>query len=160
MEEGYKKQNTYKILQNSWNTGGGQEVLTGSITVSPLVADQYDFAMTDDPVLLQERKNTAEELYKIFEQSEWFEKYGTMARKVEKNDILPLFYALKAGLDKVKKVSAYETILAICEFADLPYEYVWNNVASVQLKSEVYEDFYKNLGKKKVMDTYNQVKLF
>ena len=60
---------TSKVLNNSYFSGNNVDTDFSSsspMTVSPVVADQYDFALTEDPVLLQERKDTAEKLYEIF----------------------------------------------------------------------------------------------
>ena len=83
--------NTDKVLNNKWNTGGGQTILSGTISISPDVTAQYDYALTDDPVLLNERKNTAELMYDVFKASPYFDKYGKTMKKVDKDDIKDIF---------------------------------------------------------------------
>jgi hypothetical protein len=43
------------------------------MTVSPVVSDQYDYALTEDIVLLNERKDTAEKIYEIWVNSPFYE---------------------------------------------------------------------------------------
>ena len=68
--------NTEKVLNNTWNVGEDLQALSGTIKINSDMYKQYDFAMTDDPVLLQDKKSTQELLYKIFKESPYFEKYG------------------------------------------------------------------------------------
>lgn len=151
--------NTNKVLNNKWNTGGGQTALSGSISISPDVTSQYDYALTDDPVLLNERKSTAELLYKIFKESPYFEKYGKSIKKVEKDDIREIFHYFCKKVLKGKHLNSYELFLSICEFFDFNYEFVWNEVASIPMKSSILEILYKGRSKiKKEMN--NQLKLF
>lgn len=152
------KINTNKVLNNRWNTGGGQVSLSGSISINSDMDSQYDYALTDDPILLNDRKNTADQLYQIFKSSPYYKKYSDSTKKVDKDDIFDIFYYFKNELKKKKTVSAYEFMLAINEFFDFNYDYIWNNVASVDMKSEILEDMYKNMGKRKEME--HQIRLF
>ena len=60
--------NTSKMLNNDGYYNGGIEsevINTTNIAISSLVSDQYDYSVTENVELLQERKRTSEELYKI-----------------------------------------------------------------------------------------------
>jgi hypothetical protein len=160
--------NTNAVLNNRWNAGGEPQVFTGSIAIDPMMDKQYDFALTDDPVALQESKDTQNKLYEIFVKSPYFQKYGGFAsqeknskpyaKKVEKADIAPLFYYMKNELDKIKKVNIVEMILQINEFFDFNYNYIVNNVLTVPLKAMLYEEIYRE-GKMKTK-MLEQEKLF
>lgn len=152
------KINTNKVLNNRWNTGGGQVSLTGTISINSDMSSEYDYALTDDPILLNDRKDTANQLYQIFKTSSYFKKYSNSTKKVDKDDIFEIFYYFKNELKKKKTVSAYEFMLSINEFFDFNYDYIWNNVASVDMKSEILEDMYKNMGKREEME--HQIRLF
>lgn len=152
------KINTNKVLNNRWNTGGGQVSLTGTISINSDMSSEYDYALTDDPILLNDRKDTANQLYQIFKTSPYFKKYSDSTKKVDKDDIFEIFYYFKNELKKKKTVSAYEFMLSINEFFDFNYDYIWNNVASVDMKSEILEDMYKNMGKREEME--HQIRLF
>lgn len=151
--------NTSAVLNNSYFTGNEQPQFTRPIAIDPTLEKQYDYQMTEDPVLLQERKETMETLYDIFKESPYFEKYGVIpgtqipqCSKVEKGDIVKLFYYFKEELDKRRDLSAFETVIAINEFFDLNYEYVVENVLSVPIKAEILEDYHDNLGMGEYME--------
>ena len=151
--------NTNKVLNNRWNTGGGQTVLSGTISISPDVTAQYDYALTDDPVLLNERKNTAELMYDVFKASPYFDKYGKTMKKVDKDDIKDIIRYFCKKITEKKHISNYELFLSICEFFDFNYDYIWNEVASIPMKSDILESLYKNRAKIK-KEIINQPKLF
>ena len=156
--------NTSAVLNNSFNNGAGPVALTGPIALDPVMSSQYDFATTEDPVLLNERKRTAETLYEIFKASPYFEAYGrenegATAKKVDKSDVAEVFYYHKDELLKRMKLSAFELVLAICEFFDFDYSYVAKDVLSVDMKSEIMEDYYRN-GMKERIDEDASEQLF
>ena len=62
-----------------------------------------------------------------------------------------MFYYVKEELDKIRKLSAYELVLAINEFFDFNYNVIWHDVLSVELKGEILEDLYENHGMKSKM---------
>ena len=156
--------NTAAVLNNSFNNGAGPQALSGPIALDPVVASQYDYATTEDPVLLNERKRAAEYLYDIFKESPYFETYGrendgASAKKVDKNDIREVFYYHKERLLKRMKLSAFETVIAISEFFDLDYKFVAENVLSMDMKAEIMEDYYRN-GMKERIDEDASEQLF
>ena len=165
--------NTTKTLSNdgyfsSVDNGGdfGQQ----QMTVSPVVSDQYDYALTEDIVLLNERKDTAEKIYEIWVESPFYEQYKALqdsslsqgsktAPKIPKEDISKIFYYVKNQLSKKKKLTMYETIIAINEFFEFNYEYVVKRVISPKIKAQILEDYYNN-GMKQRMDNNIAEKLF
>lgn len=144
--------NTSKMLNNDGYYNGGIEaevINTTNITVSPLVSDQYDYSVTEDVELLQERKRTSEELYKIYIESPFAKEYideETNLIKIPKEDIKKVFYYMKEKLLKVKTISAYETVIAINEFFDFNYDFVVKKVLSSKMMAEILEDYYTNMG--------------
>lgn len=157
--------NTGKVLNNAWIQGTAESSSPGSISIDPSMEKQYDYALTSDPILLQERKDTQEKLYEIFKESPWFEKYGgnigpngiPIPKKIDKNDVVELFYYMKEKLDNVKKLNVSEVIIAINEFFELNYDEIVNKVLSVPLKSKLYEELYEEHQEKMDVD---QEKLF
>lgn len=136
------KNNPYKnggvVTDNSYNS-------YSKMAVDPTMYDRYDFALTDDIVLLNERKETNETLYEIFHDSSWGKKYmkENEVCKINKEDIQNVFYFCKNELLKVKNISIFELLIAINEFFDFNYDYIFKNVLSVKLKAELYDDLYK-----------------
>lgn len=135
-----------------------------AMSVSPLVSDQYDYALTEDIVLLNERKDTAEQLYNIWVKSPYVHIYSpdkdhTQMNKIPKDKISEIFYYMKKELQKVKTINAYEMVLAINEFFDFNYNYVVDKVLSPKIKAEILEDYYNNGMKERMEDTISE-KLF
>lgn len=149
--------NTNSLLKNNaYKNGGvvGDNAFNSSSTamrVDPTLSDRYDFATTEDIVLLNERKDNAEKLYEIFINSPFKEKYmkGTEVVKIDKEDILKIFYYCKQHLEKEKSLSTYEMIIAINEFFDFNYDYVFKKILSIKMRSELYADLCR-MGKIKV----------
>ena len=47
---------------------------------------------------------------------------------------------------KQKKLTAYETVLAINEFFDFNYDFIVKKVLSPKMIAEILEDYYENMG--------------
>ena len=76
-----------------------------SMNVSPLVSDQYDYAMTDDIVLLNERKDTEKVLYDIWIVSPFVKQFTPI---VVSKDQEPLEYRIpKIPKEKISKIFYY-----------------------------------------------------
>ncbi len=146
--------NTSKMLSNdNFYTGGysTESVSTTSrqIAVAPEVSDRYDYSVTEDPVLLQDRIDTNERLYKIFYDAPFHDDYvdkETNFIKIPTKDIARVFFYMKENLAKQKKLSAYETVLAINEFFDFNYDFIVKKVLSSKMLAEILEDYYENMG--------------
>ena len=125
--------------------------------------------MTDDIVLLNERKDTEQKLYDIWVVSPYVKQFTPVLiskeplvyniPKIPKEEISKIFYYMKNKLSEVKSLSAYETVIAINEFFDFNYDYVVKKVLSPKIKAEILEDYYNN-GMKERMDNNAAEKLF
>ena len=128
------------------------------------VASQYDFATTEDPELLTDRKDTAEIIYKIFVDSSYndgrFLIEGTQVMKIPKDSINEVFNYVKDELLSIKKLNPIELIISINEFFDFNYDYVYRKVLTPKMKQELLEDYYKNEGDKKHVNEGPSIKLF
>ena len=128
------------------------------------VASQYDFATTEDPELLTDRKDTAEIIYKIFVDSSYndgrFLIEGTQVIKIPKDSISEVFNYVKDELLNIKKLNPIELVISINEFFDFNYDYVYRKVLTPKMKQELLEDYYKNEGVKKQVNEGSSIKLF
>ena len=125
--------------------------------------------MTDDIVLLNERKDTEQKLYDIWVVSPYVKQFTPVLiseepliyniPKIPKEEISKIFYYMKNKLSEVKTLSAYEMVIAINEFFDFNYDYVVKKVLSPKIKAEILEDYYNN-GMKERMDNNAAEKLF
>lgn len=159
--------NTTKTLSNDnyfANNDYNPDLQQQKMEVSPVVADQYEYALTEDIVLFNERKDTANKLYEIWEKSPFVTQYSVNTSiynvpKIPKEDISKIFYYMKNKLQELKTLSAYETVIAINEFFDFNYDYVVKKVLSPKIRTEILEDYYQN-GMKERMDNTASLKLF
>lgn len=163
-----KRINTTKTLSNDnyfANNDYNTDLQQQKMEVSPIVANQYEYALTEDIVLLNDRKDTANKLYDIWIDSPYAKNYQNNNEKkyniikIPKEDINKIFYYMKNKLQEIKPLSAYEMVIAINEFFDFNYDYIVKKVLSPKLKSEILEEYYHN-GMKERMDNNAQVKLF
>lgn len=159
------KINTSKVLHNSYFSGEAvnTDFSQTPMVISPVVADQYDYALTEDIVLLHERKDTAEKLYQIYTNSPYVGKYkgkDGVSIKIPKDCIKEIFDYTKNELMKIKALTPSELIIAINEFYDFNYDFVYKKVLTPQMKQELLEDYYTNLGMKSRMDDGASEKLF
>ena len=141
------------MLQNETYFNGGMNLEAKEntpIAVSPYVSDQYDYSVTDDIEMLQDRKDTELRLYEIYKHSPFANVYVDSSNnnimKVPKEDVCKVFYYMKENLMKVKQLSAYEMVIAINEFFDFNYDFVVKKVLSSKMMAEILEDYYKNMG--------------
>lgn len=159
--------NTAKTLHNSYFDGKNYDLNfnnSSPIQVHPTLSSQYDFAMTEDPELLCDRKDTAEIIYRIFNDSSYndgrFAIEGTQVIKIPKDSIGEIFNYVMDELTSVKKLSPIELVIAINEFFDFNYDYVYRKVLTPKMKQELLEDYYKNEGVKKQLNEGSSIKLF
>lgn len=148
--------NTSAILNNGYLTGSPTDnrFTQSKISLAPSMSSRYDYSVTEDQSLLLDRKDSNEKLYEIFKNSPYAEKYMKPGEpiKIDKKDIFDIFYYCKEHLEKMKDLTAYEMTIAINEFFDFNYTYVVNKVLSIKMKSEIYEDYYNNMGMADRMD--------
>ena len=143
--------NTTKMLSNDGYFNGGTETFStasGKSAINPLVESQYKESVTEDPVLLQDRIDTDQKLYDIFYSAPWHDKFigedGII--KIPKDDIAKVFSYTREKLSRIKKLTAYEMVIAINEFYDFNYDYVVKKVLSPKILSEILNDYYMNMG--------------
>lgn len=162
---GEKRINTLKTLHNSYFDSENNDDFTfdsGKVSIASDAEDNYPEMFTDDMSLYQDRKDTAEKIYEIWKDSPYFEKYNSEnwgIKKIPKKDVLNIFYYVKEKLEKQKKLSSFEIIIAINEFFDFNYDYIAQYILSPKMKLELYQEYYEN-GRKKEMEEQNTKKLF
>lgn len=161
-----KRINTTRALSNESFYNGGIEtevINTQSIAISPMIESQYDYAVTEDPVALIERKRNNEILYDIFISSPFRHSYEdpeTKMIKVPKEDIAKVFHYSKLHLTKrCGDISARELLIIINEFYGFDYNYVVKHIIGSRLYSEVLEEYY-NDGQRSRIDESSAEPLF
>lgn len=79
--------------------------------------------------------------------------------KVPKDKVFEVFHYFRGPLLKAKAVSAMELVVAINEFFDFNYDYVYDKVLSPSMKADILNDYYQN-GMKERIDTEASEPLF
>jgi hypothetical protein len=67
---------------------------------------------------------------------------------------------MKENLSKQKKITAYETVIAICEFFEFNYDFVVKKVLSPKMIAEILQDYYENMGMADRIDEIAEEPLF
>lgn len=137
---------------------------TTAMKPSSFVEDQYDFAMTEDVIMLLERKDTGEQLFKIWQESPYAKQFpqqtsGITAPKIPKEHVQEVFYYMKNKLTEIKTLSAQELVIGICEFFEFNYDFIVKKILSPKMKAELIEEYYNN-GMKERIDNNTSSKLF
>ena len=85
---------------------------------------------------------------------------GTQVIKIPKDSVAEVFNYVKDELLNIKKLGPIELVIAINEFFDFNYDYVYRKVLTPKMKQELLEDYYKNEGVKKQVNEGSSIKLF
>ncbi|NJO91948.1 MAG: hypothetical protein HC831_25490 [Chloroflexia bacterium] len=84
-----------KILNNSFNTGEIEfEAFTSSMKIDDKVAGQYRESWSENAIEDKTSKMLEDQLYGLFKESEFYEKYKIMKR-VDKGDMIKMYYFSK-----------------------------------------------------------------
>jgi len=136
-----------KLFDSNWdNIDIGQERTRNTeISVLPLVSDMYEESTTNDMDTLLSRKMIEKELYDIYLSSPFFDKYGDELKKIEKKEIPEVYYYFRDELKKLNH-NKVEILCAICEFFDFNYSNMYNNVLSLEEKSNILEILENDYG--------------
>lgn len=139
-----------KLFDSSWDKVeyGEERTKNTEISVLPLMSDTYEESTTADMDGLLSKKMIQEDFYKIFLLSPWCEKYSKDDRKVEKKDIPEIYSYFKEEVKKHYNYNLVEILCAVCEFFNLNYSHVYNNVLSLGDKSKILEILETDYGLK------------
>ena len=119
---------TDKIINNSFNSGElkyedfGQQTIKIDNKVSSLYDDQLG-----DIIEYRTKQLLDDEIYKIFEESPYYQKYKVIKR-VDKNDMLKMYYYFKDAIIKVKEFSPMEMFIGFAEFFQINYDQLYGEI--------------------------------
>lgn len=136
-----------KILNNSFNANDGQyEDYNAPIAVSNQVSDRYEESTTDNMMGILNKKSINELLYEIYLESNFYSKYGSSYKKIEKADIADVYYYFKHEMEKNKIFTITEIFLGIVEFFELNYNTMYNDIISIQDKEKILDEMKEMYG--------------
>ena len=116
-----------KILNNSFSSGElNFREFTQTIKVDGRVSSLYDDQLGD---VLEHRtkKILNDEIYEIFKDSIYYEKYK-VPKRVDKNDMIKMYYFFKEEIAKVKDFSAMEMFIGFAEFFQINYDQLYGEI--------------------------------
>jgi len=116
-----------KILNNSFNSGElNFQEFTQTIKVDGRVSGLYDDQLGD---VIEHRtiKLLNEEIFRIFEESPYYEKYKN-PKRVDKNDMVKMYYYFKEKIMEVKNFSPMEMFIGFAEFFQINYDQLYGEI--------------------------------
>lgn len=143
-------ENKDKIFGNSYNTGNIDFEILGKIKVH----DDYDYFnpdFSDNSFETFGKDELQQNLYELFEQSPYFEKYSKIKR-VPKNDMVKIYYYFAEPLRKRDKYTLVEIFIEICGFMNLNFKEMFYLLLPLdkQLIIKELDDTYDVLKRKKI----------
>ena len=137
-----------KIFNSGYNNVdyGAERTTQQEISISPVVSDRYEENVSDDMEGVYVRKKMVEVMEDIYENSEFFEKYGQDPKKVERGDFFKIYYYFKDKLMEKGEYDAVQILCAIAEFFELNYKVVYKDVISLEDKVEILDILEEQYG--------------
>ncbi|NMC59099.1 MAG: hypothetical protein GYA51_06920 [Candidatus Methanofastidiosa archaeon] len=136
-----------KIINNSYNSGDIEyENFTQPMKVDDRVSDLYSDTISDNMVEERTNKVLDEKIYELFEQSPFYEKYKN-PKRVDKNDLVKMYYYFKERLLKEKTFSSTQIFIGFAEFFQINYDQLYSEVGVLDkegLLRELNEKFNLN----------------
>ena len=118
-----------KIINNAFNSGElNYEEFQGVMKVHDTVFSLYEDQLGENMIEIRTLKMLDDELYAIFEESPYFEKYKKKKR-ADGNDRIKMYYYFKERLLKEKKYSNMEIFISFAEFFEVNYDQLYGEVS-------------------------------
>ena len=128
-----------KILNNTFNTGEIKyETFTSQIKIDDGISSQYDDQLSDNMVEQRVLKMLNEELYEIFKESPFYEKYKN-PKRVDKGDMIKMYYYFKNKLLRKNTFTSMEIFIGFAEFFQVNYDQLYNDVGVLDKESILKE---------------------
>ena len=131
-----------KIINNSFNSGElNYQEFTQTIKVDNRVSSLYEDQLGD---IIEYRtiQRLNAEIYLIFEESPYYEKYKN-PKRVDKNDMLKMYYYFKNAINETKGFSVMEIFIGFAEFFQINYDQLYG-----EIRVSDKEDLLKELNEK------------
>ena len=116
-----------KIINNSFNSGELVfKEFTQTIKIDSKVSGLYEDQL-GDIIEYRTMQVLNVEIYKIFEESPYYEKYKN-PKRVDKNDMLKMYYYFKDAINKIKDYSPMEMFIGFAEFFQINYDQLYGEI--------------------------------
>jgi len=139
-----------KILNNSYNTGDiDYEAFTAPMKIDDRVASLYDEQLSDNLIDVRTEKRLDEDLYKLFQNSPFYQKYKN-PKRVDKGDMSKMYYYFKEELVKSKSYSSMQIFISFAEFFQINYDQLYAEIGVLDKESLLKELSEKGKVKNKI----------
>ena len=131
-------------MQNSFNSGEMNfEAFNGEIKIESSVLSLYEDQYGD--IIDYRVKSMLDiELYDIFKQSPYHEKYK-LPKRIDKSDMVKMFYYFKERIIKIGKFSNVELFIGFAEFFQINYDALYADI-SVMDKEYILREVSEKYG--------------
>jgi hypothetical protein len=117
-----------KIINNSYNTGEIEyETFSAVMKIDDRVASLYEDQYSENMYEVRTVKALAEEIYRLFQESPFHEKYKN-PKRVDKSDMVKMYYYFKERLVKAKSFSNTQIFMGFAEFFQINYDQLYNEI--------------------------------
>jgi len=117
-----------KILNNAYNSGDiDYENFSQPIKVDDRVYELYKDILSDNIIEERTFKLLYDIIYDIFIKCPFYEKYKN-PKRVDKNDLLKMYYYFKERLIKENTFSAMQMFIGFAEFFQINYDQLYNDI--------------------------------
>jgi len=152
-EEEYENMKEDKIINNSYNTGELEfEAFSSVMKIDDRVSDLYEDQHSDNMVENRTIKALNEEIYSIFMESPYYEKYKN-PKRVDKSDMIKMYYYFKEKLLPKNTYSSSQIFIGFAEFFQINYDQLYSDIGVMDK-----ENLLKELNTHKGMKTKIQTK--
>lgn len=116
-----------KIFNNKYKTGEMDFKEFGDMKIDPSIIHKFGHKIGDkDAIKLQEKFE--KELYEIFVDAPFFERFQNPKEKIKKNETIETFYYFIDRLEKPQEYTALEKFLGIAEFLSMDYRILYKGL--------------------------------
>jgi hypothetical protein len=117
-----------KIINNAYNQGEQTyEDFGATMKVDDSVFSLYEDQLGENIIEKRTAKMLDDEMYEIFKESPYYEKYKK-PKRADSNDRLKMYYYFKEKLLKNKNYTNMEIFIAFAEFFQVNYDQLYNEV--------------------------------
>jgi len=134
-----------KIINNSYNTGDLEyENFTQPMRVDDRVSHLYKDIMSENIIEERTYKLIEEQIYGHFKGSPFYEKYKN-PKRVDKNDLVKMYYYFKERLLKEKTFSSIQIFIGFAEFFQVNYDHLYAEIGVLD-KEGLLKELNEKLG--------------
>jgi len=128
-----------KIINNSFNSGElkYEDFSQQTIKVDSRVSGLYDDQL-GDVIEYRTKQLLNDKIYEIFIESPYHKKYK-IPKRVDKNDMLKMYYYFKEAIMKEKGFSPMELFIGFAEFFQINYDQLYGEIRVLDKESLLKE---------------------